>query len=140
MKDVLIKDIISSAVYTVTEYEPLRYVRNILDEHNVHHVPVMSESKIVYIISSVDVERSKYGSSFFVNHNTEAQNETLLAVILAGSIMTVVVETISHEDTLYNAYLIFKRNSFRALPVTDGEKLVGIVIPMDFLDYFSNKK
>ena len=136
MKDVLVKEIMSSALYTVTEFEPLSYVQNIIEEHNVHHVPVMSEGKIVGIISNGDVERSKCGSSLFVNHNIEEQNETILAAVLAGSIMTVVVETISQDDTLYNAYLTFKSNSFRSLPVISGEKLVGIVTPMDFLDYF----
>ena len=136
MKDVLVKDIMSSTLHTVIEFEPLAIVQNLMKEHKIHHVPVMAEGQIVGIISSAAVERSKNGSSLFVNHNIEEQNKTLLAVILAGSIMTKVVETISQNDTMYNAYLIFKGNSFRSLPVMDGDMLVGIVTPMDFLDHF----
>ncbi|HFB99717.1 MAG TPA: CBS domain-containing protein, partial [Phaeodactylibacter sp.] len=72
----------------------------------------------------------------FQNPKIETYNEILFQTLLVKDIMTKTVVSFRPTDSIQLAYMVFKENKFRAMPVLSGEKLVGIVTPLDILDYF----
>ena len=139
MKNYFVRDIMSVDPITVSEHDTLYSVKQIFDNKNIHHIPVVDNGELKGIISSGDFERSKQAKTMFINHDVDQQNETILQVTLVGMVMTEKVLTISADDSLFEAYQVFKNNSFRSLPVMQGNQLVGIITPMDFLDFYFNK-
>jgi len=139
MKDVLIQDIMSSELITLSPYDTLATAKTIFDSIKIHHLPVLDHGKLIGILSSTDLERSKLGKALFINHDVEKHNETILDVTLISMVMTEVVESITVSHTINDAYIIFKEKNFRSLPVFNKKKLVGIVTPMDIIDYCLNK-
>jgi len=139
MRDTLVKDIMTANVITVGEFDTLLTVSQIFEEKKIHHIPVIGNDKLIGIISSADFERSKVGKSMFVNNTIDEQNKNVLSVTLVGMVMTKQVDTIAATDTLLDAYKVFKEKTFRSLPVVENDKLVGMLTPMDFLDFYFQK-
>jgi CBS domain-containing protein len=50
-------------------------------------------------------------------------------------VMTKDVVTVEKDDTIINVATILSKNEFRALPVTNAEKLVEIVTTTDLVEY-----
>ena len=53
--------------------------------------------------------------------------------------MTKGVVHLNPSDPIKASYQVFKKIMFRALPVISKGKLVGMVTPLDILDFFFNK-
>ena len=112
----------------------------IFKEHSFHHIPIVNDDESLEgIISLTDFERIKNGTSLFRNPKIEKYNEALFSTLLAKDIMTKDVKELRPNDTIFQAYEIFKKNRFRALPVIARGKLVGIITPFDMLEYFFEK-
>ena len=106
-------------------------------EHSFHHIPVEdSEGSLVGIVSRTDFERIKTGTTLFRNPKVEDYNEVLYQTLLVKDIMTKGVIHLRPMDSILVAYRIFKENKFRALPVIEKGKLIGIVTPLDVLNHF----
>lgn len=129
----------TSNLITVGYDDRISDIADIFEQKGIHHIPVIKNDEFVGIISSSDVERCKHGKSLFINHDRANLTKTLLESTLASMIMSKNVVTIKADKTIFDAYEIFKKSDFRALPVVDDGQLVGIISPMDFLDYFFTK-
>lgn len=136
MQDTKINDVMTSSLLTVSHEQSMDKVDKIFKNHDIHHIPVIKGDKLIGIISRTDVDQMKHGMSFFINVNVASYNEALFESTLAKDVMTKHVETINGTDSLKVAYTWFKKNKFRALPVVEDNKLVGIVTPLDLLDHF----
>lgn len=140
MTDTLINDVMTSSLLTVTYEQSMHKVDEIFIEHNIHHIPVVKGDELVGIISRTDVDKMKHGKSFFVNTNASSYNAALFEATLAKDVMTKHVQTIKATDSIFLAYSWFKNNEFRALPVVNENKLIGIITPIDILDHFFAKQ
>ena len=139
MKDILVKEIMSTNLATLSPYDTLSTAKKIFDTKKIHHIPIIFEEKLVGILSNTDLERSKQGKTLFINHDVAKHNETILESTLTSMVMTEMVETVTSSESIFNVYSLFKAHQFRSLPVLENGKIVGIVTPMDFLDYFFNE-
>jgi acetoin utilization protein AcuB len=126
----------TTELITVSPYDTLETVSELFSENNFHHLIVIEDNKLVGIVSNTDLERAKHGKSLFINKSEEGFEEALLKSIYVGSIMSVNVSALQNTDTLQTAYQQFKENAFRCLPVNNETgKLVGLITPIDLLDY-----
>ncbi len=139
MKDLHVRDIMSCPLITISRFETLEKASHLFSDHKIHHIPVLENDQLVGMLSSTDLERNKYGKSFFIRRKEDSQNKALLSATLVGMVMSERVETISARESVYNAYRLFKKNTYRSLPVVEQGELVGIITPMDFLDYIFNQ-
>lgn len=135
MKNTLVSQLMSKEVFTLSPNDTLDRAQRLFSARSIHHIPVMEESKLVGIISSEDIERCKHGKSFFVNKDADDHNEVLLKASLVGMVMSKEVTCIRPDASSYEAYQIFMHKPFRSLPVMDGDELVGIITPIDFIKY-----
>ncbi len=127
-----VSTIMSTNLFTVNRDDKLAEVKKIFDEHNLHHIPVVENKKVVGIISKQDYLYFLRGSSKSVEDRFF--NEARLRAYLAGDIMTPKIAKLDESDRLNVAVEIFRLNRFHALPVTnEDDELVGIITTHDII-------
>lgn len=133
-----INDIMTRQLVTVSPDDTFTDVKALFDKNDFHHLLVVEDSqKLIGIISREDVWRTAYHVSFLTTGQKFTRN--WYNDYQVKHIMTKNPISIDPEDTLGLAADIFQANKFRALPVVDGEELVGIVTPFDLLKYAFKK-
>ena len=132
-----VKNVMTTILVTVRPDDQLSKVDEIFKTNSFHHLPcVDGEGQLHGIISRTDIDQSMTGASLFQNPKKEEYNAALFETMMVWDVMTRNVYILSPEDSIETAYKIFKDNRFRAMPVVDKDKLVGLVTPMDILDHF----
>jgi predicted transcriptional regulator len=126
-----VSTIMTKDVISVAERDRLTTVRDIFKEHAIHHIPVTRSGKVVGIISREDLLLFMKG----LGENTLEKiiNETRLNNYNAEVIMTRGVGKLEPTDRINVALDIFSKNLFRALPVVEDDKLIGIVTTFDII-------
>ena len=137
MQNITIQEIMTTDLITVRFDETVTKIAEVFKKHSFHHIPIVNADDCIEgIISRTDFERIKNGTTHFRIQNIEEYNETLFQTLLTRDIMTKGVVHLNPHDSIQDAYKIFKKNKFRALPVLSKGKLVGLVTPLDLLDFF----
>ena len=121
----------TTRLVTVEPDTRLTKIRQIFEVHPFHHIPVMEKGRLVGIISKSDFHRLSHTLSFTWDGVEHMSNDR--KVFCAHDIMTKYPMQLQPEDTISLAADIFLANRFHALPVVDGETLVGIVTSHDLI-------
>ena len=133
-----VSDLMTLSPDTVDLETPLREVLIRMKEDGCRQLPVLNdESRLVGIITDRDV-RLAMNSPLILRERW--QDETLLDTVLAASCMTSDPITVSPDTPAYRAAEILSVYKFGALPVVDGDTLVGIISVTDFLDQFTEEQ
>lgn len=132
-----ISSIMTKDLVTVTPSDPLTQVKEIFDEKNIHHIPVVRFKKIVGIISKSDFSYFLWG--YTNNEMTESLTNNRLKTWKAEDIMSTKLAKVESSDAIRTALEVFKINRFHALPVVDNDELVGIVTPLDIVISLANE-
>ena len=127
-----VSSIMSTNIKTVFANEPVAKVKDILEEHDIHHAPVVEEDgTLVGIVSSSDL---LYFLRALDPESKEAYiNDLRLKNYKVEEIMSHLPESISSKDSIEAAIRIFSKNAFHALPVLEEGKLVGILTTHDII-------
>jgi len=117
---ILVREIMSRRLVTVTPDTPLSEARHLLAEHRIRRLPVMIGRRLVGIVSDRDLRSA--GAS---------RDWTPVAQIMTRRVVTVTAQTRVDE-----AARIILDGRFGGLPVVDGDELTGIVTETDLLRAF----
>lgn len=126
-----VKTIMSKDLITVSPTDKLTVVKEIFDENNIHHLPVVRFKELVGIISKSDFLHFLRG--FSPNDEDRFVNFARLRAYNAEDIMTKGIAKLDPEDRINVALEIFLVNRFHAIPVVKDEDLVGIVTTYDII-------
>ena len=111
--------------------ETLAVAEKLFREHRIHHLPVEAEGKLVGIVSKSDFLFFRRG---FANTDTEKFEDTVrLNNYTAKHIMTSRLAKLNPDDKINIALEVFKENLFHAIPVVEGDRIVGIVTTFDII-------
>ncbi len=126
-----ISTIMTADVTTVHVDQEISDVRKLLEQNPIHHIPVLTNSKIVGIISSSDMKKL----TFALSHANEPQDdEALNKRFTIKGVMQPDVYTINVKQTIYRAAEMFCGGRFHSLLVVDDENnLVGIATSTDMI-------
>jgi CBS domain-containing membrane protein len=130
-----VNDLMTRDVFAVRPDDDLATVRDLMDDHQVRHVPVVdSEDELIGLVSHRDLLRAalieRADLPTFVERN-------LLERTKVRSLMTTYVETVDPEDGIDEAARRMFESKLGALPVTEGGRLVGILTEADFVRHFA---
>lgn len=129
-----VSDIMTTDLITVSPNQTMEEVERLFEEEEIHHLPVVDENRsILGMISKTDVNKVSYGLSVFHNRYKKMYNQSLFRSLLVSDVMTDKVATLHKDKTIGVAVGIFRENLFRALPIVDDERVVGIVTPIDIM-------
>jgi len=129
-----VNDLMTVIPHAVTPSTPLRRVIEMMKTEGCRQLPVLKNGKLVGIITDRDVRLVM--NSPIVPHG-RWQDEELLNKVLADSCMTANPMSVAPETPAYRAAKMLSLYKFGALPVIDGDILVGIITVTDFLDFFA---
>ncbi|NBU52373.1 MAG: CBS domain-containing protein [Chitinophagia bacterium] len=134
------RDVMTRNLKCVPEYEQLSTVVKLFEENGFHHAPVLNkDGHLSGIISLTDIDKIRMSASIFKNETQEEYNEALFESLFAKAVMTRNVVQLHPSESIEHAHRIFKENKFRAIPIVEGDQLVGLITPLDLLDYFFNQ-
>ena len=121
----------SNDIITVNKTQSIREVSDIIEDKNIHHVPVVSGDKVIGMLSKVDLQKISFVNSYDNDGLTTAMYDNLNI----EQVMTKDVKVVQKSDTIYEVATILSKNEFHSLPVVEEEKLVGIVTTTDLIKY-----
>lgn len=124
--------IMSTQLHTVQRTDTLATVVSLLKKHHVRHIPVVSGHKLEGIISRTDVNRLTFGALF---EGQEGADEAMINLLTIDQVMTTHPRTVAPNDTVREVAEIFAKEEFHALPVVEGDNLVGIVTTTDVIKH-----
>lgn len=109
--------LMSTHLVTVMPSTTLEEARDLFTKHNIHHLPVVSsDGKLEGILSHSDFVKLTYEFA-----------------TLASEIMTRKLAKLEADDSVRTAANLFLINRFHALPVVDGDRIIGILTVHDLI-------
>jgi CBS domain-containing protein len=119
---IMIKNLI-----TLTPESTLAEVSEIFSTRKIHHIPVLEGGTLAGLITIYDLWRK----------NVLHEDYPKIKVV---DVMSKKLIKLEPEDKIGTAAELFLDNRFHALPVVDGEKLVGLITTFDVLKYSFKKE
>jgi CBS domain-containing protein/anti-sigma regulatory factor (Ser/Thr protein kinase) len=108
-----IGDIMTRRIFTVTAATPMREVRDLMRDHRISGLPVLTEAQLIGIVTIQDL--------------IHALEEYALDAPVS-QYMTTLLHTVSERETAVRALSVFANTSVGRLPVVDDEgQLVGVI-------------
>lgn len=133
MKPVVpVSKIMTQNVIKLNVHDSLTKAEQLFKKHHIRHIPVVSGSKVVGIISYTDL--LKVAVVDYSDDDTSVVTTTYNMFSLE-QVMTKDVITVLSYTSIKEVAEIFVSNDFRALPVLYEDKLVGIVTTTDIIKY-----
>jgi len=129
----LVKDVMQAHPVTATLETRLPDLVRLLQRRGFRHLPVMDGGKLVGIISDRDLKQSMTSAALATEGPAR---DRLLDELTAGQVMTRAVVTIGPMFGVEEAARLMATRKISALPVTEGDRLVGIVTETDVLQLF----
>ena len=124
-----VSTIMATNLKTVSPKDSLLAVKEIFDAKKFHHIPVVEGLTLVGIISKQDFLYYLHGftTSGKVMGIKALENEA------AEKIMTTGLAKLEVSTRINVVLEVFKENLFHALPIVNGDELVGIVTTYDII-------
>lgn len=120
---------------TVHHGDPISKVRQIFQENDIHHLPVVSGKELKGIISWTDLMRVSFGDAF--NQNDTAVDATLDHTFSIEDIMKESPRTLAPNSSIRDAAVTLSEADFHALPVIENGELAGIVTTKDLMRFLA---
>ena len=125
-----VSEIMTREPYTLGPDSNLSEARQLMAEHHIRHIPVLSnDGSLVGLVSQRDVLAAEDSS---VVSSQQAIDATDRYVALS-SVMTSPVQTVDERDSLRGTAMILQKSKVGCLPVLRDGKLVGIITDTDFV-------
>ena len=125
-----VAEIMTREPYTLGPDDSLASARQIMAEHHIRHIPVISsDGNLIGLVSQRDVLAAE-DSTVLNEEGGEGSRDQYVAL---SSIMTAPVQTVDEHAGLRGTAMHLQQNKLGCLPVVDGSKLVGIITDSDFV-------
>ncbi|MGH7400407.1 MAG: CBS and ACT domain-containing protein [Candidatus Rokuibacteriota bacterium] len=129
----LIKDVMQAHPVTATLETRLPHLVRLLQRRGFRHLPVLDRGKLAGIISDRDIKQSMTSAALI---SEGRERDRRLDELTAGQIMTRAVVTIGPMFGVEEAARLMAERKISALPVTEGDRLVGLVTETDVFHLF----
>ena len=128
-----VSHIMTNHVLTVNHTNSLADAEQILKDNNIRHIPVVSGEKLIGMLSLTDLLRISFVDSY--GSSEGAVDTAVYDMLSIEQVMVNNPEAVQTDATIRGVAEILASQEFHALPVLDGDKLVGIVTTTDLVKY-----
>ena len=128
-----VSKIMSTNLITINKSNSLQDAEKLFKQHKIRHIPVVSNKKIIGILSLTDLLRLSFVDTYGAddsNVDTAIYNMLGIEQVMVGDPVHV-----SPTKTIREVAEILSVKEFHALPVVEDGILVGIVTTTDLLHY-----
>jgi len=102
-------------------------------KHHIRHIPVVNGNVIIGMLSYSDLLRISFADAIDVDE--DVVDTTVYNMFTVGQVMAKKLVSISPDTTIKEAAEILASKEFHALPVCEGDLLVGIITTTDLIKY-----
>lgn len=120
-------------VRTIEADTPIGQAKEILDQANFRHLPVMQDAKLIGILSQTDINRALPSA---IDSSLSPGNILIATQAHVSAFMSQNPVTAHPMDPLEDVALLMRRFKIGAVPVIEEEKLVGIITETDIFQAF----
>ena len=128
-----VSEIMTKNLVKLNLKDDLSKAEQLFKKNKIRHIPVVSGSKIIGMLSYTDLLRISFVDA--VDDDAEVVDTTVYNMFTIEQVMAKNLVTISSESTIRETAEILSKNEFHALPVCKGDDLVGIVTTTDLIKY-----
>jgi CBS domain-containing protein len=130
---VAVTTIMTKNVIKLNLTDDLTKAEYLFKKHHIRHIPVVNGNKIIGMLSYTDLLRISFVDA--VDDDAEVVDATVYNMFTVEQVMAKNLVTIDTTTTIKQAAEILASNEFHALPVVEGQLLVGIVTTTDLIKY-----
>jgi CBS domain-containing protein len=118
---------------TVDPHDSVAHARALLDERRINHLPIVSNGRLIGIVSRLDLKISKFSATRpAIREALELHPDR----VPADAVMTTEVYTATRSNTLTYATRLMLRKHVNALPIVEEGRLMAILSRNDTVDAF----
>ena len=129
-------ELMTRELISVTPNTIMAEVAKIFKANHFHHLPVIDrEEKCVGVISKMDYYQLQDSFTRLDGSKCDAKNLKFLSSLLAKEIMSPNPICIEHNVDISDVIPVFLANTARSAIIIKNEKSVGIITPLDLLEY-----
>ncbi|WP_396151053.1 CBS domain-containing protein [Flavobacterium sp.] len=132
-KQVPVSTIMTKNVIKLNVTDDLTKAEMLFKKHHIRHIPVVNSNKIIGMLSYTDLLRISFVDA--VDEEDEVVDVTVYNMFTVEQVMAKKLVTVSPETTIKEVAEILSSREFHALPVVEGDLLVGIVTTTDIIKY-----
>lgn len=115
-------------VHFLSPEDDLLSARKLMEEHKIHHLPVLKNEKLVGVISHNDILQVAYLAEFI---GEKLDDSSVFKSLSLHELMTKDIYFISSDASISEAIHVFSKADFHCLPVIEDDAIVGIVTSKD---------
>ena len=126
------------AVRSVKPLDSIEHARAIMEERRINQLPVVVEGRLVGIVTDRDL-RDAFPSVFESNTRRNPRGGKIAndpRSVDVASVMSPNVLALGPSDDVTAAVRLMRQERIGAVPIVDGDRLVGILTRSDVLDAF----
>jgi len=116
---------------------PLREVAQVLVQQRISGVPVVSDGRIVGVVSQSDIVRKECGASSEPERRRHGRQPAVVEATTAGEAMTSPAITIEDWVSAHYAAWLMSTHRINRLPVIHRDRLVGVISCADLVRHFT---
>lgn len=128
-----VSTIMSKNLIKLNLTDDLSKAEALFKEHHIRHIPVVNGNKILGMISYTDLLRIAYADA--VDEDELSVAVTVYNMFSLEQVMVRDLVTVSPDTSIKEVAEILAQREFHALPVVEGDLLVGIVSTTDLIKY-----
>ena len=128
-----VSTIMTKEVVKLNITDDLTKAERLFKQHKIRHIPVVNGNKVIGILSYTDLLRISFVDA--VDDDAEIVDATVYNLFTVEQVMAKKLITITPETTIKETAEILSKKEFHALPVCEGDLLVGIVTTTDLIKY-----
>lgn len=132
--DTPISAIMTKDVFIIGAGDSLQDVAISFNNHDIRHAPVTSKGQLVGMLSWVDLKKVPAGG---VLDSLDSGED--FGKLVVGEVMTRDPISVQAGDTVGDLAEILSENEFHAVPVLEGNRIVGIVSTTDLIRFFLDR-
>lgn len=128
-----VSTIMTKNVIKLNTSDDLTKAELLFKKHHIRHIPVVNGNKILGMLSYTDLLRISFADA--VDDEDEVVDTTVYNMFTVEQVMAKNLVKVSPDTTIRETAEILASKEFHALPVCEGDLLVGIVTTTDLIKY-----
>ena len=132
-KSVPVSTIMTKNVVKLNLSDDLTKAEMLFKKHHIRHIPVVNGNVIIGMLSYTDLLRISFADA--IDDEDNDVDTTVYNMFTVEQVMAKKLVSITPDTTIKEAAEILAKKEFHALPVCEGELLVGIVTTTDLIRY-----
>lgn len=125
--------IMTKEVIKLNVSDTLTKAEALFKKHHIRHIPVVNSNKIIGMLSYTDLLRISFADA--VEDDEDEVDTTVYNMFSVEQVMAKNLTSIAPNASIKEAAEILATKEFHALPVVEGDLLVGIVTTTDLIKY-----